>query len=122
MNKREIDFKTTETLQSAEIKAALYAGGNLSKLVRNAVATYTEGFPYETVNRVLELNVMGYKISVQNVPHFLIQETVNENIVLSSTLERIIEQRIKTAIAESEFIPKEISTDFEDFLVPDFKL
>lgn len=114
MIKREIDFKTTEQLHSAEIKAALYAGGNLSKLVRNALTTYSEELPYETVKRELVLNVQEYKITVHNVPHFLIDGKINENLILSSTLERIMEQMIHEADKNILFI--NINVDFEDLI------
>lgn len=123
MNKREIDFKTSEQLQSAELKAALYAGGNLSKIVRKAVAVYSEGLPYETVMQDIKMNINGYTVYVRNVPHVKQDEETLENLVLSATLERIIEQKLSTENKEVDSIFKkvistspELEVDFNDLL------
>jgi hypothetical protein len=92
-----IDFKTTEMLQSAELKAALYAGGNLSKLVRNAIQTYSESLPQEVVEKTLSMDIQGYNVTVLNVPYLQLEGEIHENLILSATLERIIEQKIKEA-------------------------
>lgn len=110
--KREVIFKTPDELYAAELKAAMYAGGNFSKLVRNAIKEYSKEIPeYEKRNLFFDLNINGRLITVKvlNVPC----KGNQENLILTARLETILEEKLKDQLD----CPEEVIINFNDLIV-----
>lgn len=96
--------------QMFELKAAIYAGGSIEKLIKDAVASYQKELKDScfTCNKDMEAKKVNKKypfeygdneveIEVSNVPVFYCHNCKNyeEDIIIEAEIEKILDARIK---------------------------
>jgi hypothetical protein len=99
-----------DILRVARLKAAMWEGGNVERLISKAILAYTDTTKSQP-KRDVELYIGDKTIVVKNVPHLPVKSEVGdltprENLILTALLEEVIEEEY----------PSKTEIEFRDLL------
>lgn len=93
----------------AQLKAAMYSGGNVNKFISKAILGFgkDDNASTDTIDLYIEKDGEMQPVTVKNVPLVAIdrlgETTPHENMILSATLEEIIKEDFAVVPTEIDF-------------------